>query len=406
MDTLLSFGKIRASYGVIGNNNIGNYTQYALVDNSINAVFGNTVASGAAVTTLGNANLGWERTKQFDIGLDLRFFNNRVEFIYDYYKKNTTDLLFNVLLGFTFLFFITILFINPISKLGNVNLKAEYIISVTWPNEFHDDVDTWLQDPAEQILSFRQKEVGLMHLDRDDLGRSNDYQFIQGIGKVTYPYNREIATIRGYLPGEYILNIHLYRKVVLIDGPKPIPVTITLEKINPKVKLIDLSADFRLESPKNYKKWYNITHKSKNLIKHSIYSIPELIDVKLDKFRIIACPGCYPTSIQIPLVPIIKNKLINTKNIIIDSKSGYSGAGKNLHKKFKFKNIYESISAYGVSSHRHIAEIDQQLNKISKNKIKVQFTPHLLPMFRGILSTIYVNLNKNISAKKIYKCLK
>jgi len=178
------------------------------------------------------------------------------------------------------------------------------------------------------------------------------------------------------------------------------------KKLNPKVKLIDLSADFRLESPKNYKKWYNITHKSKNLIKHSIYSIPELIDVKLDKFRIISCPGCYPTSIQIPLVPIIKNKLINTKNIIIDSKSGYSGAGKNLHKKFKFKNIYESISAYGVSSHRHIAEIDQQLNKISKNKIKVQFTPHLLPMFRGILSTIYVNLNKNISAKKIYECLK
>ena len=178
------------------------------------------------------------------------------------------------------------------------------------------------------------------------------------------------------------------------------------KKLNPKVKLIDLSADFRLESSRNYKKWYDITHKSKNLIKHSIYSIPELINVKLNKFRIIACPGCYPTSIQIPLVPIIKNKLINTKNIIIDSKSGYSGAGKNLHKKFKFKNIYESISAYGVSSHRHIAEIDEQLRKISNNKIKVQFIPHLSPMFRGILSTIYVNLNKNISAKKIYKCLK
>jgi N-acetyl-gamma-glutamyl-phosphate reductase len=178
------------------------------------------------------------------------------------------------------------------------------------------------------------------------------------------------------------------------------------KKLNPKVKLIDLSADFRLESPKKYKKWYNITHKSKNLIKHSIYSIPELINVKLDKFRIIACPGCYPTSIQIPLVPIIKNKLINTKNIIIDSKSGYSGAGKNLHKKFKFKNIYDSISAYGVSSHRHIAEIDQQLKKISNNKIEVQFTPHLSPMFRGILSTIYVKLNKNISAEKIYNYLK
>jgi|TARA_B100001964_G_scaffold239340_1_gene306562 N-acetyl-gamma-glutamyl-phosphate reductase len=178
------------------------------------------------------------------------------------------------------------------------------------------------------------------------------------------------------------------------------------KKLNPKVKLIDLSADFRLESPKNYKKWYDITHKSKNLIKHSIYSIPELINVKLNKFRIIACPGCYPTSIQIPLVPIIKNKLINTKNIIIDSKSGYSGAGKNLHKKFKFKNIYESISAYGVGSHKHMAEIDQQLKKISKNKVNVQFTPHLSPMFRGILSTIYVNLNKNISVKKIYNFLK
>ena len=178
------------------------------------------------------------------------------------------------------------------------------------------------------------------------------------------------------------------------------------KKLTPKNKLIDLSADFRLENPKNYKKWYNITHKSKNLIKHSIYSIPELIDIKLDKFKIIACPGCYPTSIQLPLVPIIKKRLINTNNIIIDSKSGYSGAGKNLLKKFKFKNIYESISAYGVSSHRHLAEIDQQLKKISKNKIEVQFTPHLSPMFRGILSTIYINLNKNITARRIYKFLK
>jgi len=178
------------------------------------------------------------------------------------------------------------------------------------------------------------------------------------------------------------------------------------KKLNHKVKLIDLSADFRLESPQSFKKWYKINHKSKNLIKHSIYSIPELVNVKLNKYRIIACPGCYPTSIQIPLVPIIKNKLINTKNIIVDSKSGYSGAGKNLHKKFKFKNIYESISAYGIASHRHIAEIDQQLKKISNNKIKIQFTPHLTPMFRGILSTIYVNLNKNISSKRIYRYLK
>ncbi len=178
------------------------------------------------------------------------------------------------------------------------------------------------------------------------------------------------------------------------------------KKLNPKVKLIDLSADFRLKSPRNYKKWYKVSHKSQKLMKYSIYSIPELTKLNLNKFRIIACPGCYPTSIQIPLVPIIKNKLINTKNIIIDSKSGYSGAGKNLHKKFKFNNIYESITAYGLASHRHISEIDQQFEKISKKKIIVQFTPHLAPMFRGILSTIYVNLNNNINAQKIYHFLK
>ena len=178
------------------------------------------------------------------------------------------------------------------------------------------------------------------------------------------------------------------------------------KKINPKVKLIDLSADFRLKNPNNYKKWYKASHKSKKLIKHSIYSIPELTKANLNKFRIIACPGCYPTSIQIPLFPIIKNKLIDTKSIIIDSKSGYSGAGKNLHKKFKFKNIYKSISAYGLGSHKHIAEMDQEFEKITKKKIKVQFTPHLSPMFRGILSTIYINLNNNVTAKKIYYFLK
>ncbi len=119
-----------------------------------------------------------------------------------------------------------------------------------------------------------------------------------------------------------------------------------------------------------------------------------------------SCPGCYPTSVQIPLVPLIQKKAINTKNIIIDSKSGYSGAGKNIKKRFKFKNLFNSVSAYGVGSHRHMIEIDQELSKISKNKIKVLFTPHLIPMFRGILSTIYLETRKKYNAKKIYKLLK
>ena len=178
-------------------------------------------------------------------------------------------------------------------------------------------------------------------------------------------------------------------------------------KIIPEyTKLIDLSADFRLDDFEVYKKWYGIEHNCKNLINKSIYAITEFSKDKIKNSKIISCPGCYPTSIQIPLIPIIKKKLINTKNIIIDSKSGYSGAGKNIKKKFKFKNLFNSVSAYGVGYHRHMAEIDQELSKISKSKVKVSFTPHLIPMFRGILSTMYLETNGKINAKKIYKFLK
>ena len=134
--------------------------------------------------------------------------------------------------------------------------------------------------------------------------------------------------------------------------------------------------------------------------------MPEITGKKIKKFSIIGCPGCYPTSVLLPLIPLIKNKLIMTKNIIIDSKSGYSGAGRSVHKKYKDKNLYESLSAYGVGFHRHNSEIDQELQNYSNSKINFTFTPHLTPMFRGILSTIYVDLNKSFSLDKIIKTLK
>jgi N-acetyl-gamma-glutamyl-phosphate reductase len=167
---------------------------------------------------------------------------------------------------------------------------------------------------------------------------------------------------------------------------------------NKKLKFIDLSADFRIVNSKIYEKNYKIKHKAKNLIKHSIYSIPEL-NKKIDKkIRIISNPGCYPTSVQIPLIPLIKNKLIKNYNITIDSKSGYSGAGKNLEKKFSHKNLYSSTFAYSTKNHRHICEIEQQLFKFTKRKIEFSFNPYLLPTFRGILTSIYVYLKKGKSA--------
>ena len=169
--------------------------------------------------------------------------------------------------------------------------------------------------------------------------------------------------------------------------------------------LIDLAADFRLNKSSEYLKSYRQKHKSIKNIKKSIYALPEISGNKIKDFNIIGCPGCYPTSILLPLIPLLKDKSINTNNIIIDSKSGYSGAGKGVHLKFKDKNLYESLSVYGVGFHKHNSEINQELQKYSKNKIKFIFTPHLSPMFRGILSTIYINLKSNFSIKKIHNIL-
>ncbi len=176
--------------------------------------------------------------------------------------------------------------------------------------------------------------------------------------------------------------------------------------LKPKNTLIDLAADFRLEKASDYLKWYKQKHKSIKNIKKSIYALPEIIGKKIKNFNIISCPGCYPTSILLPLIPLIQKKLIRVDNILIDSKSGYSGAGRGVHKKYKNKNLYESLSAYGVGFHRHNSEIEQTLGKYTKKKIFFNFAPHLTPMFRGILSTIYIDASKGVSQNKIRNELK
>ncbi|MFL2893142.1 MAG: N-acetyl-gamma-glutamyl-phosphate reductase [Candidatus Pelagibacter sp.] len=167
--------------------------------------------------------------------------------------------------------------------------------------------------------------------------------------------------------------------------------------------LIDLSADFRLKNKNEYLKWYKIRHSAQKLIQNSIYSLPELKKKQLKNQKIISSPGCYPTSILLPLGPLIQKNLISNKNIVINSMSGYSGAGRNVHKKYKNKNLYESISAYGIANHRHNSEIQQELDLYTKKKNYFDFTPHLSPMFRGIISTINVDLKKNVNAIKVYR---
>jgi hypothetical protein len=144
-----------------------------------------------------------------------------------------TDLLFNTLLGFSLLFFISIIFMNPIARLGNITFKAEYIITVTWPDQQPDDIDVWVQDPNGNLLSYRDSDVGWLHLDRDDQGDVNDTIMIDGVETV-YPINQEVVTIRGIVSGEYIVNLQYYKS----NTQLPVTATVKVEKVNPSLKVV------------------------------------------------------------------------------------------------------------------------------------------------------------------------
>lgn len=168
--------------------------------------------------------------------------------------------------------------------------------------------------------------------------------------------------------------------------------------------LIDLGADFRLENEKDYKLWYGKEYKHKDLHKESIYALPEFNRDKIKDYKIIANPGCYPTSIELGLMPLLKNSLIKTDNIICDSKSGATGAGRGLTLKSHYPELNESFSPYGIGSHRHTPEIEECLSKIASEKVQVTFTPHLLPINRGIVSTIYCNpKSKDVDLEELHK---
>jgi N-acetyl-gamma-glutamyl-phosphate reductase len=225
------------------------------------------------------------------------------------------------------------------------------------------------------------------------------------VGKKVSNYDKSLSNKK--LPKIIKFNKKLLKDVDVIFTALPNGEAQDISRyLTKNITLIDLAADFRLEKGLNYFKWYKQKHRATNLIKRSLYTLPEINGKDLKKYQIISCPGCYPTSILLPLIPLFKNKLVKVKNIIMDSKSGYSGAGRGVHKKYKDKNLYESLSAYGVGFHRHNSEIDQMLKKFTQKEISFNFTPHLTPMFRGILSTIYIDLENNVSQSKVIKVLK
>lgn len=167
------------------------------------------------------------------------------------------------------------------------------------------------------------------------------------------------------------------------------------------IKVIDLSGDFRYDDIKVYEEWYGEEHSSPELLEESVYGMPELYRDKIKGARLIGNPGCYTTCSILGAVPLLKSGLAETKNIIVDAKSGVTGAGRGLGLPYHFCECTENTKAYKVATHRHTSEIEQEFSNAAGENIMISFTPHLIPMKRGILSTIYVNLNRESSAEEL-----
>src|ERR1700730_4604401 len=161
-------------------------------------------------------------------------------------------------------------------------------------------------------------------------------------------------------------------------------------KIAERTKVIDLSADFRLSDPAAYRRWYGQEHAAPQLQKEAVYGLVEIYSNEIKSARLIASPGCYPSGAALPLIPLLSEGVIEPDEIVIDAKSGTTGAGRAVKENMIFAEVAEGVHAYAVGQHRHMAALDQEFAKAAGREVTVSFTPHLMPMNRGILSTIYV----------------
>jgi N-acetyl-gamma-glutamyl-phosphate reductase len=173
----------------------------------------------------------------------------------------------------------------------------------------------------------------------------------------------------------------------------------------PKTKIVDLSADFRLADTAAYARWYGHEHHAPKLQREAVYGLVEVHRAAIKKARLVANPGCYTSCAQLPLTPLIKAKAIALDDIIVDAKSGMTGAGRSAKEEMLFSEVSEGFHAYGVGHHRHMAELDQEFSLAAGRKVTVTFTPHLVPMNRGILSTIYVKTARGKSVEDLHAVL-
>ncbi|CVI72598.1 N-acetyl-gamma-glutamyl-phosphate reductase [Clostridiales bacterium CHKCI001] len=189
--------------------------------------------------------------------------------------------------------------------------------------------------------------------------------------------------------------------VIFTATPQGLCASLVTEDILNQTKIIDLSADFRIKDVEIYEAWYGIKHKSPQFIKEAVYGLCEINREQVRNARIVANPGCYPTCTTLSIYPLLKEGLIDPNTIIVDAKSGTSGAGRGAKVNNLYCEVNENIKAYGVGTHRHTPEIEEQLGYAAGTKVTINFTPHLVPMNRGILITAYASLTKKVTYEEI-----
>lgn len=189
--------------------------------------------------------------------------------------------------------------------------------------------------------------------------------------------------------------------VIFTATPQGLCASLVNEAILSKVKIIDLSADFRIKDVAVYEKWYGMEHKSPEFIEEAVYGLCEINREDVKKARLVANPGCYPTCSTLSIYPLVKEGIIDSSTIIIDAKSGTSGAGRSAKTDNLYCEVNENIKAYGVTGHRHTPEIEEQLSYAAGKPVYLNFTPHLVPMNRGILITAYASLLKKVTYEEV-----
>jgi N-acetyl-gamma-glutamyl-phosphate reductase len=181
----------------------------------------------------------------------------------------------------------------------------------------------------------------------------------------------------------------LHNAVAFLALPHGVALQFAKPLLEKGVRLIDLSADFRLKDASVYKDFYGQDHPAPELLAQSVYGLPEIYRQQIKNGNLVACPGCYPTSVLLPAIPLLRNGLVKATSVIADSLSGVSGAGRKLETDYLFAECNESVRAYGVPKHRHLSEMEQELGLAAGKKLVMQFTPHLIPINRGIHTTLY-----------------